>query len=396
MFDFTTAGESHGKGLVAVVEGVPAGLALTEEDILPDLRRRQMGYGRGGRMRIERDRAEILSGVRGGSTLGSPIALLIENRDWENWKQAMDAREKPRGPKARRVTAPRPGHADLAGYLKFGHRDLRNVLERASARETAARVAVGAVARRFLAEMGVRVCSEVLSIGGAGLPRSSWESRDPARNASRIEASEVRCADPKASRAMIDAIKAAQRARDTVGGVFVVVADGLPAGLGSYTRWDARLDTRLAAALMSIPAIKGVEVGMGFGAADTRGSKVHDPIRAKRGGGFLRLSNHAGGLEGGTTNGERLVVRAAMKPIATLSRPLESVDLATGRRADAAVERSDTCAVPAAAVVGEAMVAIELARSFREKFGGDSMQEVLAAFAGYRRLLAKRGAVRAA
>lgn len=396
MFEFTTAGETHGKGLVAVVDGLPAGLPLTVDDITPDLARRQKGYGRGGRMRIERDRAEILSGVRGGRTLGSPVALWIENLDWENWTQAMDAERPPKGPRARPVTAPRPGHADLAGYLKFGHRDLRNVLERASARETAARVAVGAVARRFLRELGVDVASEVLSIGGAGIPRAKWPSRNPVSERRAVEASEVRCGDPRASAAMIRVIKSAQRARDTVGGVFVVVASGVPAGLGSYTRWDSRLDTRLAAAMMSIPAIKGVEVGLGFEAAERFGSKVHDPIRARKAGGFQRLSNNAGGLEGGTSNGEPIVVRAAMKPISTLSRPLESVDLTSGRRAEAAVERSDTCAVPAAAVVGEAMMAIELARAMREKLGGDSMEEVRGGFRLWRRLIAKRGSVRSA
>lgn len=391
MFEFTTAGESHGKGLVAVVDGLPSGMKLHAEDLAPDLARRQRGYGRGGRMRIERDRAEILSGVRGGWTLGSPIALWIGNRDWENWKDAMDPEKTPRGPKSRKVSAPRPGHADLAGFLKYGHRDLRNVLERASARETAARVAVGAVARRFLKEFGVEICSEVLTIGGKGLPRKFWGSRTPVESRESIEKSDVRCADPKASASMIRAIQAAQHARDTLGGIFVVEATGVPVGLGSYTRWDRRLDTRMGAAFMSIPAIKGVEVGLGFECADRPGSRVHDPIRAKRGGGFERLSNNAGGLEGGTTNGQPLVVRAAMKPIATLSKPLESVDLRTGESAEAGVERSDTCAVPAAAVVGEAMMAIELAHAFREKFGGDSMDEVHSAVRGYARIVEKRG-----
>jgi chorismate synthase len=393
MFEFVTAGESHGAGLVAVVDGIPAGLELSAEDLAPDLARRQLGYGRGGRMRIEKDRARIVSGVRGGKTLGSPVTLWIENLDWENWKLAMDPERKPEGPRARTVRAPRPGHADLAGYLKYGHRDLRNVLERASARETAARVAVGGVARKFLGAFGVDVASEVLTIGGAGIPRSKWGGRDPVGTRKAVEASEVRCGDAKASAAMIAEIKAAQRARDTVGGVFVVAASGLPVGLGTYTRWDRRLDTRLAAAFMSIPAIKGVEIGLGFEAAERRGSKVHDPIRGKKGGGFLRLSNNAGGLEGGTTNGEALEVRAAMKPISTLSKPLESVDLETGASSEASVERSDTCAVPAAAVVGEAMMAIELARAFGEKFGGDSMEEVRRGWNGYRSLVKKRGRI---
>lgn len=395
MIDFMTAGESHGQGLVAVVNGLPAGLALSAADVDGDLARRQLGYGRGGRMRIETDRVRFLAGVRGGRTLGSPIAVFIQNRDWENWKDAMDPEAEPKGPKARHVSAPRPGHADLAGFLKYGHRDLRNVLERASARETAARVAVGAICRTLLRGFGIEVASETLTIGGAGLPRAAWGKRDPVKRRKAVEASEVRCADPKASAAMKAAIQAAQHARDTVGGVFLTVAEGAPPGLGTYARWDERLDTRLAAAFMSIPAIKGVELGLGFEGAERRGSKVHDPIRAKKGGGFVRLSNNAGGLEGGTTNGERIEVRAAMKPISTLSRPLESVNLKTGEKAEAAVERSDTCAVPAAAVVGEAMMSIVLARAFREKFGGDSIEEVESSYLGYRRLVARRGRLRA-
>ena len=391
MIDFTTAGESHGQGLVAIVNGLPAGLGLKAADVDGDLARRQKGYGRGGRMRIETDRVRFLSGVRGGRTLGSPIAVFIQNRDWENWKDAMDPEAEPTGPKARHVSAPRPGHADLAGYLKFGHRDLRNVLERASARETAARVAVGAICRTLLRGFGIDVASEVLTIAGEGLPRSAWGKREPVKRREAIEKSEVRCADPKASAAMKAAIKAAQHARDTVGGVFLTVAEGVPPGLGTYARWDERLDTRLAAAFMSIPAIKGVELGLGFEGAERRGSRVHDPIRGKKGGGFQRLSNNAGGLEGGTSNGERIEVRAAMKPISTLSRPLESVNLETGKRAEAAVERSDTCAVPAAAVVGEAMMSIVLARAFREKFGGDSLEEIESAYRGYTKLVTRRG-----
>ncbi len=394
MIEFTTAGESHGKGLVAVVNGLPAGLPLKANDLVDDLARRQRGFGRGGRMRIETDRAEITAGVRGGFTLGSPIALWIPNKDWENWKLAMDPDHEPEGTRARKVTNPRPGHADLAGFLKYGHRDLRNVLERASARETAARVAVGAVCRMLLRTFGIEVASEVLTIGGAGLPRPQWGKREPVRDRKRIEESDVRCADAKAAEAMRDAIRRAQKKRDTVGGVFTVNATGVPPGLGTYAKWDARLDARLGGAMMSIPAIKGVEIGMGFFAADCFGSEVHDPIRAKRGGGFLRLRNNAGGLEGGTTNGEPIVVRVAMKPISTLSKPLESVDLTTGKKAEAAVERSDTCAVPAAAVVGEAMMIIELAKAFREKFGGDSLEEVEGAFKAYEKLVVKRGRVK--
>lgn len=393
MIDFTTAGESHGQGLVAVVNGLPAGLRLVASDVDGDLARRQKGYGRGGRMRIETDRIRFLSGVRGGKTLGSPIAVFIQNRDWENWKDAMDPEKAPAGQRARLVSAPRPGHADLAGFLKYGHRDLRNVLERASARETAARVAVGAICRTLLRPFGIEIASETLTIGGKGLAKSSWGKRDPVAQRTKIEASEVRCADPKASAAMKAAIQEAQHARDTVGGVFLTVAEGVPPGLGTYAKWDARLDTRLAAAFMSIPAIKGVEIGLGFEAAERRGSKVHDPIRGRKGGGFQRLSNNAGGLEGGTSNGERIEVRAAMKPISTLSRPLESVNLQTGEKAEAAVERSDTCAVPAAAVVGEAMMSIVLATAFREKFGGDSVEEIAASFGAYTKLVAKRGRI---
>src|SRR5579859_2454011 len=343
MLEFVTAGESHGQALLAVVNGLPAGLAINSSDILPDLARRQKGFGRGGRMRIEEDRASILSGVRGGQTLGTPLALVIANRDWENWKEAMDPEKPPSGPKARTVSAPRPGHADLAGYLKFGHRDLRNVLERASARETAARVAVGAVARKLLRTFGMEVASEVLSIGGRGISPERWSQRDPVAAREAIEASDVRCADPEAAEAMRQAIREAQTDRDTVGGVFLVMARGVPPGLGGYSRWEDRLDTRLGAALMSIPAIKGVEIGMGFLAAARRGSAVHDPIGKREGGGFSRPSNNAGGLEGGTSNGEPILVRAAMKPISTLSRPLPSVDLERGERAEAAVERSDAC-----------------------------------------------------
>ena len=394
MIEFTTAGESHGQGLVAVVSGIPAGLELTGAEVDSDLARRQKGFGRGGRMRIETDRADFLSGIRGGKTLGSPIAVFIRNKDWENWKDAMDPEAKPTGPRSRHVKAPRPGHADLAGFLKYGHRDLRNVLERASARETAARVAVGAICRALLRAFGIEIASETLAIAGRGVPRSGWSGRDPVKHRAQIEASEVRCADPKASADMKKAIQEAQRARDTVGGVFLTVAENVPPGLGTYASWNDRLDTRLAAAFMSIPAIKGVEVGLGFEAAERRGSKVHDPIRARKGGGFRRLSNNAGGLEGGTSNGELIEVRAAMKPISTLSKPLESVDLETGRKSEAAVERSDTCAVPAAAVVGEAMMAIVLASSFREKFGGDSMEEVGAAYRAYSALLERRGRIR--
>ncbi|MDB4947580.1 MAG: aroC [Gemmatimonadetes bacterium] len=394
-FRFTTAGESHGPALVAVVEGMPAGVPIHADRIDHELRRRQGGYGRGGRMRIESDRAEILSGVRHGQTLGSPVALQVRNRDWANWTSAMSAEPVPEQGDAeamRRVFFPRPGHADLVGVLKYQREDARDVLERASARETAARVAAGALARALLAELGIAVGSHVTAIGGiestvpAGLPAALNEASDP---------SPVRCLDGDAEARMIDAIDAAKREGDTLGGVFEVVATGVPAGLGSHVSWDRKLDGRLAGAVMSIQAIKGVEIGMGFGAAARPGSQVHDAILrspdAALGGGFTRAGNHAGGLEGGITTGQPLVVRAAMKPISTLMRPLGTVDLRTGEPGEAVRERSDVCAVPAAAVVGEAMVALVLAGAVLEKFGGDSLHELRRAWDGYLEQIAARG-----
>jgi chorismate synthase len=385
-FRFTTAGESHGPALAAVVEGLPAGLPLRADDLDRELRRRQGGYGRGGRMRIESDRAEILSGVRHGETLGSPIALLVRNRDWANWTEAMSPEPVEGDDEAmRRVFFPRPGHADLVGALKYDRTDARDILERASARETAARVACGAVAKRFLAELGITLGSHVVALGGvvaavpAELPDDLNAASDP---------SPVRCLDAEAEGRMIDAIDAAKREGDTLGGVVEVVARGLPAGLGSHVSWDARLDGRIAGALMSIQAIKGVEIGLGFEGAMRPGSRVHDPIvrdeAARRGGGYGRSSNGAGGLEGGITTGAPLVARAAMKPISTLMRPvLPTIDLRTGAPAEAVRERSDVVAVPAAGVVAEAMLALVLAGAVREKFGGDSMAEVRANFDGY-------------
>lgn len=387
-FRFTTAGESHGPALSLIVEGVPAGLPLAAAQIDTELRRRQGGYGRGGRMRIESDRAELLGGIRHGETLGSPIALLVRNRDWENWRESMAAAPAGELDQAtlRPVYLPRPGHADLVGVLKYDRRDARDILERASARETAARTAAGAIAKRLLDELGISVASHVIRIGGVG-----GEGEAGAAAAGEInttaDQSPVRSLDPDAAGEMIDAIDAAKARGDTVGGVFEVIARGLPAGLGSHISWDRKLDGRLAGALMSIHAIKGVEVGLGFRAADLRGSAVHDEITRdvgfERSGGFARSRNHAGGLEGGITTGEPLVVRAAMKPISTLMRPLASVDLRTGEAAEAVRERSDVCAVPAAAVVGEAMVAIVLADAVLEKFGGDSMTELGRNFYGY-------------
>lgn len=375
MLRFTTAGESHGPALTTIIEGVPAGLRLGTDTLDHELRRRQGGYGRGGRMRIESDRAEILSGVRHGETLGSPISLLIRNRDWENWTLAMSAAPvdpMPDEAAMRRVFLPRPGHADLVGVLKYHRDDARDILERASARETAARVAAGAVAKRLLEELGIRIGSHVTLLGGvqAKAPESLPEDLNAAS-----DASPVRCLDAEAEGAMIDLIDEAKRNGDTLGGVFEVVVRGLPPGLGSHVSWDRKLDGRLAGAVMSIQAIKGVEIGAGFAAGSLPGSRVHDEI-VRDGPDFGRSTNNAGGLEGGITTGLPLVVRAAMKPISTLMRPLGTVDLRTGQRGEAVRERSDVCALPAAGVVGEAMVAIVLAQAVLEKFGADSLLEL--------------------
>lgn len=394
-FSFHTAGESHGRALTALVEGVPAGLSLSmERDVDPELARRQGGYGRGRRMQIESDRAELLSGVRLGETLGSPLSMLIWNRDWENWTVAMshDPPESTVNPKALRPHyLPRPGHADLAGALKYDRRDVRDVLERASARETAARVACGAVAKRLLSEFGIRMGSHVTSIGGV----DAVQDQIPLELNSAVDANPLRCLDESASAEMMKEIDAAKEGGDTLGGVFEVVVTGLPVGLGSYVSWSERLDGRLAGAVMSIQAVKGVEVGLGFEGARRPGSKVHDPIvrddDKPRSGGIGRSSNRAGGLEGGVTTGEALVVRGAMKPIATLRKRLPSVDLRDGSAGDAAVERSDVCAVPAAGVVGEAMVALVLADAFLDKFGGDSVSEIRRNFDGYLTYLSDRG-----
>ncbi len=395
-FKFVTAGESHGRGLVAIVEGVPAGMPLDAEVIRLELARRQRGHGRGGRMKIEQDAAEIISGVRLGETLGSPIALSIPNRDWENWQLAMSAEPQPEAgdSELRRVSLPRPGHADLAGLLKYDRHDARDILERSSARETAARVAAGAVAKRLLAEFGIGVASHVTSL--AGVETRRFEPGDyPDDINGAADASPVRCLGGEAEARMIAAIDEATAAGDTVGGIFEVVARGLPVGLGSHVSGDRRLDSRLAGALMSIQAMKGVEIGLGFEASRLRGSQVHDEIEAaperQRAGGFRRRTNRAGGLEGGMTNGEPLTLRVAMKPLSTLMRPLASVDLDTGEAAAAVRERSDVTAVPAAGVVGESMVAVVLADALREKFGGDSLAEMGRNFEGYLERLARRG-----
>ena len=382
---FTTAGESHGKALVSIIEGVPAGLPLLADDVNRDLTRRMQGYGRGARMKIESDQVEFLSGIRAGETLGSPIAMMIANRDWDHWHDIMAAEPDAAGTERRRqVQRPRPGHADLAGALKYQRTDARDILERASARETAARVAAGAVARHLLAQFHIEVGSHVISLGGIDAAVGALPS--PLNAAA--DASPVRCLDAAATVRMTAAIDAAKKAGDTLGGIIEVVARGVPVGLGSHVSWDRKLDGRLAGALMSIHAIKGVEIGLGFDAARRPGSAVHDAIQA----GFTRGTNRAGGTEGGITNGEPIVCRVAMKPIATLMQPLDTVRLDTREPDKAQSERSDVTAVPAAGVIAEALMALVLADAWMEKFGGDSMTELQRNVAGYRQQLTDRGA----
>jgi chorismate synthase len=369
---FLTAGESHGRGLVCIIEGLPANLELSSEYINRELERRQRGYGRGGRMKIEKDRVQILSGVRFGKTLGGPIALFIENRDWENWKEKM-AVEGERPETAVPFTRPRPGHADLAGGIKYNQRDLRNVLERASARETACRVALGAVCKRFLEELGVFVGSYVVSIGTVCPP---IEEQDLIKRHQLAEQSEVRFPDPSKDKEFMELIDRAKEMGESLGGVFEVFAVGVPPGLGSHVHWDRKLDGRIAQAMMSIQAIKGVEIGLGFEAAKRFGSEVHDEIGYREGEGYFRYSNNLGGLEGGITNGMPIIVRCAMKPIPTLTKPLRSVDVLTKEEVRAGKERTDVVAVPAASVVGESALALVLADAFLEKLGGDFMEEI--------------------
>ena len=370
-FRFTTAGESHGPELVAIVEGVPAGLGMSVDDIDRDLARRQLGHGRGGRMKIETDQAMIVSGVRHGTTLGTPIALRIGNRDWKNWIEEMAAGQPESGEKGAPLTVPRPGHADLAGLQKFGLNDVRSVLERASARETAARVAVGAIARKLLAGFEISVVSHVTRIGIIKADRPAVSPED----FREVDQSPVRCLDGKAADAMVAEIDRAREDGESLGGVFEVQAFGLIPGLGSYASGPERLGGRIGGALMSIPAVKGAEIGAGFDLARGKGSAVHDEIYFDDTG-YHRRTNNAGGLEGGMTNGEPLIVRACMKPIPTLTKPLRSVDVVSGDEELALKERGDVCAVPAAAVVAEAMVTIELAAAFLEKFGGDCLVDV--------------------
>lgn len=384
-----TAGESHGKGLVAILEGVPAGLKLSSEDIDRELRRRQAGYGRGKRMEIEKDKVEIISGVRLGKTLGSPLALLIKNLDWENWRQVMMVEDrKVISQNVSPLTRPRPGHADLAGAIKYNFDDLRNVLERASARETAVRVAVGAICRRFLSEFEIRIYSRVIQIGRIK-DVNQWQ---PIKASYQIiEDSPLRCLNKRAETKMIALIDSAKEKGDTLGGVFEVVILNLPVGLGSYVQWDLKLDARLAHALMSIQAIVGVEVGSGFMAAEKFGSQVQDEIfYQKSEHRFFRRSNNAGGIEGGMSNGEPIILRAAMKPISTLAQPLSSTDMVSKKPVKAMKERADVCALPAASVIGEAVAAFEIARAMREKFGGDSLAETKRNYSAYRDYVKKR------
>lgn len=382
MLRFMTAGESHGPGLVTIVEGLPRGLEVSAEQITDELARRRMGYGRGKRMAIERDEIELLGGIRHGATLGSPVAVLIRNTEWPRWSEEMSPEP---AMSRKQVTRPRPGHADLSGMLKYDTDDARDILERASARETAARTVAGIVSKIMLATVGVQVLSHVVAIG----PATSEGPMPGPEDQDRIDDSPVRCLDPTAEAAMIAAIEDAKEQRDTLGGVFEILAFGVPPGIGSHVHYDRKLDGLLAGAIMSIPAIKGVEIGDGFEVAGLPGSKSHDEILLDETG-LTRATNRAGGTEGGMSNGETIRVRGAMKPISTLMRPLRTIDMTTGEAAEAVRERSDVCAVPAAGVVGEQMVAFVLAAEFQRKFGGDTVDEFVAAADRYKAGLAKR------
>ncbi len=383
MLRILTAGESHGQALIGIVEGVPSGLEIDADYINFHLKRRQMGYGRGGRMKIEDDKVEILSGVRFGKTIGSPIALMIKNKDWENWKLKMSIEEV--AEQVEKITIPRPGHADLVGYFKYGFDDIRNVIERASARETAIRVACCSIARKLLEELGIFIGSHVVQIGYAGfddrrkldkkIQKLIHKPKGALELSLEADKSEVRCIDKEVEKRMIEVIKEAKRNGDTVGGIFEVIVTGLPIGLGSYVHWDRRLDGLLAQAVMSIQAIKGVEIGPAFENAGKFGSEVHDEIFIKNGK-IYRKTNRAGGLEGGVTNGQPIVLRAAMKPISTVAKGLSSVDLEIGKTTRSRYERSDFCAVPSASVIAEAVIAPVIANSILEKFGGDSLKEL--------------------
>jgi len=397
-FRYLTSGESHGKCLNAIIEGVPAGIQIDENYINSHLARRQVGYGRGGRMKIETDRVKINSGIRHGVTTGAPICLEIENKDWENWTIPMSTSpvdlsdpEIEKSVLSKKITNIRPGHADLAGALKYNHTDIRNILERSSARETATRVAVGAIAQNILANFGIEIFSHVLRIGEvavnvANLPDDYTKLKELAEN------SDLRCADSNTAEQMRKHIDQAKEAGDTLGGIFELVALNLPVGLGSFVHWDRKLDGLIAQAIMSIPAIKSVEIGLGTGCAEYPGSKVHDEIYPKQDntGNYYRKTNNAGGIEGGMTNGEPLIVKAAMKPIPTMKKPLKSINIETGQEHLAHFERSDVCAVPAAGVVGEAMLANVLVNAFLEKFGGDSLSEIKASYENYKKMYQSR------
>ena len=396
MFRFLTAGESHGKGLVAVIDNFPAGVPVDLEAVNRDLARRQMGYGRGERMKIERDRCDILSGVRDRKTLGSPVSFIVWNKDWANWENVMSPEDNdPEQVAAKLVTNPRPGHADLTGALKYGHQDVRNVLERASARETTMRVAVGAFAKALLGQFDISVCSHVIAFGGVQSPGWDAESGIEPQDISNLaDKSEVRCLSPEGTQAMIERIERAIGEKDTLGGVFEVVVAGVPPGLGSYTQWDRRLDARLVRALVSIPAVKGAQVGPAVENSQKPGSQVHDEIfRREEGqavpgrphhvGPYYRKTNRAGGTEGGMSNGEPIILHAFKKPIPTVMKPLRTVDISTGEPVEASTERSDVATVPAASVVGEAVVAIEVANAFLDLFGGDSLLDIKANYNNY-------------
>jgi chorismate synthase len=383
-----TSGESHGKALTGIIEGMPAGLGLSSDDIDKDLKRRQAGYGRGGRMKIESDHAEILSGVRWGVTLGSPITLQIENRDWKNWTEGMSVDSAHEG-SIDPVTRARPGHADLCGAIKYDQRDMRNILERSSARETAMRVALGAVAKKFLDEFDVYIGSYVTQIGAKKIrsERDKMTEKQLFKVLEKAESSSVRCPDEKGTEEMMNAIDGAKREGNSLGGIFEVFATGLPVGLGSHVQWNRKLDGRLAQAIMSIQAIKGVEVGLGFEMGAQPGSEVMDEISYGNKKGFYRKTNNTGGIEGGMTNGMPLIIRSVMKPIPTQKKPLRSVDIASKEVVEAAYERSDVCAVPAAGVIAESMVALVLADAFLEKFGGDSIREIKRNYRSYQKYI---------
>ncbi len=385
MFEYITAGESHGPQITAVIKNLPSGLNLDISEINHQLYRRQQGYGRGGRMEIEADEVAIKSGVRKGQTLGSPLTMVIKNQDWENWQETMSIEKEENLDDFKeedKVTQPRPGHADLVGAVKFNFSDMRNALERASARETAARTAVGSVCRQFISRFGIKIYSHVIQIGDVQAPEYSGE--DPEKFFSRVEASDLRCGSKERENEMKSLINKWREKGDSVGGVFEIIVTGVPIGLGSYVNWDEKLEAKLAQAIMSIQAIKGVEVGAGFAGAAKPGSEFHDEIFYNEQEGFNRSSNNAGGFEGGVTNGEYISIKAAMKPIPTLATPLQTVDFSSKERAKAARERADVCAVPSASIVGEAVTAIEIAGGFAEKFGGDNMEEISANYNTYK------------